>query len=318
MAVDSENVRKLMEWLAQDSPVRPGAVAAGTLAEKLTALVFQGDAQWPERSDQADGYRDALSDLLAASGDEQQFVALTTPDADPDVFVDWFLTVVTGWESLASSSQQSAEPEDRGDPADAESGRYSEPARDDGYGLTYRYDHQAGAYEWYDEAGQAWRDQAWADQYATGGSGAAAYASADGSSTADSPPAAFGTGASPSTPSTASVDEPAPAWDENWKMFYRVDADGMYQFADAAIPGDKSSGWDETWLSHEQVVARTAGQQQPQSEATTPHAAAADAVHNAMLAAVGSALESDPALKDILTDEHIKAVLADVAREVIG
>lgn len=315
MAVESENVRTVMEWLAQDGPVRSdGGPAAGALAEKLAAVVFQGDAQWPDRPDQADGYRDALSVWLAVdSGLEQQFAALTTPDADPRMFVDWFLTVVTGWESL-DSPQQSAAAEDGGDAAGAEPGRYSEPARDDGYGLTYRYDHQAGVYEWYDEVGQTWQDQTWADQYAAGGSGATGYASADAYPTADSPSAAP---LAAVAPAASAATAPAPAWDENWKMFYRVDADGMYQFADAVIPGDKSSGWDETWLSHEQVVERTTAPQQ-QPEATGPHAAAADALHNAMLAAVGSALESDPALKDVLTDDHIKAVLADVAREVIG
>jgi len=293
MAVDSENVRKLMEWLAQDSPVRSSVTAADALVEKLAAVVFQGDAQWTERPDQADGYRDALSSWLATdSGHEQQFVALTTPDADPGVFVDWFLPVVAAWESMAAG-QQSAVAQGSGDLAGVEPGRYSEPARDDGYGLTYRYDHQAGVYEWYDESGQMWQDQAWADQHAADGPGATTKAPGDDSHA-----------------------RPEPEWDENWKMFYRVDAGGAYQFADAVIAGDRTSGWDGQWFSQEQAVARTVGQPQ-QSAATDPHAAAADALHNAMLAAVGSAFESDPTLKDVLTDEHIKAVLADVASQMI-
>ena len=236
MAVESENIQTLMEWLARNSPVRSAVTCADALAEKLAAVVFQGDTQWTDRPDQADGYRDALGTWLATdSGHEQQFAALTAPHADPTMFVDWFLPVVAGWESL-SAGQQSTAGQNGGDSADVDPGRYSEPARDEGYGLTYRYDHQAGAYEWYDEDGQTWRDQTWADQRAASGSGATTHA-----------------------PSSEPGAGPAPEWDENWKMFYRVDAGGAYQFADAVTPGDKSSGWAENWLSREQVVARTAG-----------------------------------------------------------
>jgi hypothetical protein len=299
VAVDKENVQKLMEWLAQDSPVRSD-VSAEALAEKLTAVVFQGDAQWADRPDQADDYRDSLNSWLSTdSSHEQQFVALTAPDADPGMFVDWFLSVVAGWESQAAG-QQSATAADGNPAAGAEQGRYSEPARDDAYGLTYRYDLQSGVYEWYDEVGQTWQDQAWADQHAAGGPGAAAQA-----------------------PAADSAADPAPMWDENWKMFYRVDATGAYQFADAVTPGDESSGCGETWLSQEQVLARA--EQPPQSAGGSldtsgagPHAAAADAVHNEMLTALGSALEARPELKGVLTDDHMKALLADVARELIG
>lgn len=260
MAVESENVQTLMEWLAQGSPVRSALPAAEALIEKLVAVVFQGDAQWTDRRDHADDYRDTLSAWLAAdSGHEQQFAALTTPGADPGMFVDWFLPVVARWESVAAG-QQSAATQDNGDVAAAEPGRYSEPARDDAYGLIYRYDHQTGVYEWYDEASQIWQDQAWADQHTTGGPGATTHTPAD-----DSPAG------------------PAPGWDENWKMFYRVDANGAYQFADALIPGDKSSGWDEQWLSQEQVVARTSA---PQPTATPAATATATDPHGALGAKV--------------------------------
>jgi hypothetical protein len=319
MAVEPQNVRILMGWLAQDSHVRSEVAAAGMLGEKLAQVVFQGDAQWADRPDQIDGYCDTLNAWLATdSGNEQQFIALTVPEADPAAFVDWFLQVVTEWESRAAGQQTGAQ-QTTGDPSAAEPGRYSEPARADNYGLTCRYDSQAGVYEWYDEAGQTWRDQAWADQHAadaTGGAGAA------------------GPGAQ--APAADASAESAPEWDENWKMFYRVDSGGAYQFADAVTPGERASGCSGTWLSHDQVARTTTEQAaeqatehateqvtgqatgQQQSLATDPHAAAADAMHKAMLAAVGSAFESDPALKGVLTDEHIKAVLADVAKEVIG
>jgi hypothetical protein len=293
MAVESENVQKLMEWLAPESPARSTLATAEILAQKLAAVVFHDDAQWADRPDQADSYRDTLSAWFAADGGhEQQFAALTAPDADPGTFVDWFLPVVTGWEVAAG--QQSAAAQDGGDGATSEQGRYSEPARDDTYGLTYRYDHEDGVYEWYDEAGHTWQNQAWADQHAVGGQSATAQA-----------------------PETSSPADPAPEWDENWNMFYRVDAGGAYQFADAVTPGDRSSGCGDTWLSHEQVLARAAGQQQ-QTAAAGPRAAAADAVHSDMLAAVGSVLDARPELGGILTDEHIKAVMADVANELIG
>ena len=299
MTVESGNVQTLMGWLAQGSPVRSELTGAETLVEKLAALIFQGDAQWPERTDQADNYGATLSDWLAIdSGSEQQFVTLTASGADPGMFVDWFLAVVAGWESLAAG-QQSAGAQGDGDLSGGGPGRYSEAARDDSYGLTYRYDHHGEVYEWFDESGQTWRDQAWADQHAAGGHHGSAGAQA---SAADAHAGAAAT------------------WDENWKMFYRVDGGGAYQFADAVTPGVEASGCGSTWLSQEQVAARSAGaHHQQQTSATDSHeAAAADAVYQAMLAAVGAALESDPMIKGVLTDELIQAVLVDVAKEVIG
>ena len=268
MAVESGNIQQLMEWLAQDSPVLAGVAGAETLVTTLAAVVFQGDAQWTERPDQADDYRDTLTAWLATGGDEQQFAALTTADADPGAFVDWFLPVVAGWDSPVVGQQPDAEP-----------GRYSEPARHDGYGLTYRYDNHGAVYEWFDEAGQTWQDQAWADQRAAGGPDSTLHAPA-----ADAPAG------------------PAATWDENWKMFYRVEPDGTYQFADALTPGDKASGCGHTWLSQEQVVARTAGsahgQAQHQHTATHHQTAAAPAT------AHGGGELSGPAWADRFPQVH--------------
>lgn len=305
MAVEIGNVQTLMGWLTQDGSVRSGITGADTLVEKLAALLFQGDVQWPERTDQADNYAATLDTWFATdSGGEQQFVTLTASDADPAVFVDWFLPVVEGWESLAAG-QQSAEAQGYGSLLGDAPGRYSEAAKDDNYGLTYRYDHHGGVYEWFDEGGQTWRDQVWADQqHAAGGHG-----SAGGQGTAGA-----------QAPAASAHTAPAATWDENWKMFYRVNTSGAYQFADAVTPGVEASGCGDTWLSQEQVAARSAGaHHQQQAAAAQPHeAAAADAVHQAMLAAVGSVFEADPLFRDVLTDAQIHAVLTDVARELIG
>jgi hypothetical protein len=320
MAVEAANVQQMMGWLAQGGAVA-SSPAAEALVQRLAAVVFQGDAQWADRPEQADAHADALSAWLGA--EESQFADLTKPDADPGVFVDWFLLVVAGWRGPtagdggaaaglenpnfdgtsgtefyrfdeAAQEYQYSSAADGGDWATYEQRRYAEPARSGAYGLAYRYDQRDGVYEWYDEAGGMWQDQAWADQHAAAGSGAAAQGPAAGS------PAG-----------------PTPEWNENWTMFYRVDADGAYQFADAVSPGDEASGCSDVWLSQEQASARSAaGQRRP--AAADPHAAAATALHNAMLAAVGSAFEADPELRDTLSDEHIKALLADVAREVIG
>lgn len=328
MAVESDHVQQVMTWLAQDGPARTANAGAEALVQKLAVVVFEGDAQWPERPDRVDAYCDALSTWLGA--DASQFTELTKPDADPDAFIDWFQPVVDGWESAAptglanpnfdgtvgtefyrfdeaaqeyqySSSVDGA----GGDWATYDQRRYSEPAKDDSYGLNYRYDRKDQVYEWYDEPGQTWRNQAWADQHAADAQGAA--------------------NAQPSpSPATGTFAGPAPEWDENWRMYYRVDSGGAYQFADAVTPGDKSSGCGDTWLSQEQASARGAGHQQSATSTSTstsapePHAAAADAVHEAMRAAVGSAFEAHPELRDVLTDEHIKTILADAAKEVIG
>jgi hypothetical protein len=341
MAVESENVQQVMAWLAQGGPARTANVSAETLVQKLAAVVFQGDAQWPERSDYVDAYRDTLRVWLG--NEESQFTDLTKPDADPSAFVDWFLPVVVGWESATTQQVQQSDtnaaagvPESgaatglanpnfdgtagtefyqfdeatqeyqySSSPDGADGGwatydqrRYSEPARDASHGLTYRYDYKDNVYEWYDEPGQRWRNQAWADQRATSGHGVES--------------------AQPSQAPATGPSGPEPRWDESWKMFYRVESGGVYQFADAVIPGDESSGCGDTWLSYEQASARGAGrQQQSAAAASEPHAAAASAVHDALRAAMGSAFEAHPELRDVLTEEQIKAILADVAQEVI-
>jgi hypothetical protein len=270
MAVESENVERLIEWLADGGPVRSANGAADTLVAKLATLVFGGDAGWPDHADRVIGYRDALRERFANDGGrESQFVSLTGQGADPGMFVDWFAQVVGEWENRpagddagapsgglpnpnvdgtpgtefyrfddAKQEYQFSASADGTDWATYDQRRYAEPVRDENYGLTYRFDRKDNLYQWHDEATGTWQDQAWADRHA------ANRAASQSTSNADAP----ATGAQP-------------AWDENWKMFYRVGDGGAYEFADAVTRGDRSSGCGDVWLSQEQVSTRASGEQ---------------------------------------------------------
>ncbi|MFI9274105.1 hypothetical protein ACIGXM_25865 [Kitasatospora sp. NPDC052896] len=276
MALETAHVERMMEWLAPDSPVRSEFTEADVLVEKLAALVFRAAADWPTQPQWADTYRDNLLDRFAQdSGRESQFVELTGPDAAPGVFVQWFLAVVIEWESRADQDHE--HDADDADEDGDEEGRYSEPARDDDY------DHRDRVYQWYDEENQSWNDQTWADLYA-----ARKHAAAGETDTGET-----------------DAGEAEPEWDENWGMFYRIGPGGVYEFADAVRPGERSSGCGPVWLSHEQVLARDAQQE------------AAESLHDSLLTAVDSAFEASPELKDLLTAEDIKAALRDAAKLLI-
>jgi hypothetical protein len=62
MAVESENVEQLMNWLVCGGEVRSSDTAAETLVEKLAALVFQGDSDWPDHGSRVADYRNGLSE----------------------------------------------------------------------------------------------------------------------------------------------------------------------------------------------------------------------------------------------------------------
>ncbi|GGN16224.1 hypothetical protein [Streptomyces fuscichromogenes] len=265
MAVERENIETLMRWLADGSPARSAHAGADALVEKLAAVVFGGEWAWPDRADQADVYRDRMRDWFTGdSGHEDQFTELTAPDADPGMFIDWFLPVVveregrevrdaagqpedgereTGWANPnfdgtpgtefyradeATGEYLYASREAGPDWAAYDERRYLEPARDDSYGLDCRYDRRDGVYEWYDEASGTWEDQAWADEYTARGD--------DGTGNA--------------------ADRSEAVWDDNWRMFYRLDLDGVYQYADARSPGDQPSGCGDVWLTAEQAQQR--------------------------------------------------------------
>ncbi|WP_152648600.1 hypothetical protein [Streptacidiphilus anmyonensis] len=84
--------------------MRSGNTGADILVEKLAQLIFEGERDWPARSDRFDAYRDRLTERFADdSARERQFVELTGPDADPGVFIDWFLPVVLAWEEDGSA-----------------------------------------------------------------------------------------------------------------------------------------------------------------------------------------------------------------------
>jgi hypothetical protein len=329
MALESENVALLMDWLADDGPGRSHA-GAEELVRKLAALVFQGESDWPNHADRVDAYLDGLRAWFADDGArESRFVALTGPHDDPGTLFDWFLPVVLEWEGRAARSEPgrqngetaigSANPNGDGTPGtefyrlDAATGqylyaasagggdwatyeqrRYSEPTRNDAYGLDCRFDRTLHVYEWYDEATEAWNDQTWADRQVARTRGPASGASAGG---------------------------PAAEWDENWAMFYRANPGGAYEFADAVIPGERSSGCGEVWQSSEQVLGRRSPESAEPVAPQSAHVARsepAEALQAEIQAAVEAALKDDPELKRILSDQEIKAVMAELAEEIIG
>lgn len=323
MAVESSNVARLMGWFAEGGPGLSHA-GADALVDGLGALVFQGESDWPEHTDQVDAYRDRLRAWFADDDEtESTFIALTGPDGDPEALVDWFLPVLRQGESRAVLDKSGKEedsavvvglanPNSDGTPGTAfyrldeatgeylygasaqggdwatyEQRRYSTPERDDNYGLDYRLDRTLKVYEWYDAASGTWRDQTWADRYAA---------------------ARHGSASETQTPAATAP----PQWDENWAMFYRVGPGGVYEFADAHVRGDESSGCGEVWLSHEQVLARSAPNSADDSGGDE-----AEQLRAAILAAVDATFEEDPELKADLSDEDIEAAIAAVTEQVI-
>ncbi|GGN28026.1 hypothetical protein [Streptomyces fuscichromogenes] len=303
MAVESENVEQLREWLAQGGPVRSACTAADVLADKLAVVVFESDAQWPERADQVDDYRDRLRDRFADDTTRAyHFVELTAPGADPDVFVDWFLRVVTEWEQTAPDGAGLGLPNphtdgtpgteyyrldpvtqeylyaptaDSHDWATYDRRRYAEPTHHHAYGLDYRYDRLDSVHQWYDETTATWQDQAWADEHA------------------------------------AREDAgPVPRWDHDWQMFHRVGRDGTHEFADAVTPGDRFSGCGDTWLTHAEVLERDA----PEKPAAPAAETAAPSGEDSVRATVASVLRENRDLREGLTPEEVDAVIADLIR----
>lgn len=278
MTVQSGNVERLMEWLADGSPSRSDA-----LVVKLASLVFHCGSGWTEDTAQVETYRDALHTWFAGDDvHESQFVTLTGPYAEPGVLIDWLLRVLAERENsaYATPTHLAATAAASGDQAADGQSRYSERERDENYGLDYRYDHADGVYEWFDETDGTWKSQAWADGHVAERHGPSAQ-----------------------TPAVA-VEA---AWDENWTMFYRVGPGGVYEFADAVRPGEQASGCGEVWLSHEQVLARGAGQ------TASRHAGdAADSLRAEISAAVESALDEDPTLREVLSKEDIAGVIAEM------
>jgi len=322
VAVRSENVEQLMSWLADDSPARSAQSGADTLADRLAALVFQGDSGWPNRTDQVEVYRNALAGWFAGdSGRESQFAELTHADADPGMLIGWFLPVVLEWEQWAARNESGtasdaattvglpnpngdgtpgtefyrfdeatgqyfyAPTADNADWATYEARRYSSPAHDGDYGLNYRLDRTHQVCEWYDETTGTWQDQTWANLYAARRHDPASE-TAVGGATAE--------------------------WDENWNMFYRVGPGGVYEFADARTPGTQLSGCGDVWLSHEQVLARSA--REPVADLGDAAAEAAQ-LHAEMRGIVEAVSADNPELTVGLTRQDIDLVIADLVKE---
>ncbi|MEZ0090784.1 hypothetical protein [Streptacidiphilus sp. EB129] len=324
MAVENENVEKLMEWLADGSPARSAHAAAGTLVEKLAVLVFDGEQGWADNAGQVDGYRDDLRAWFANDGGREfQFIELTGPDADPGVFIDWFLPVVTAWEDQGAQADPGAvgyggydeaglqNPNWDGTPgtefyrcdeatqeyfyADGSDSvewltydqrRYAEPVRDENYGLDYRYDNRDQVYEWHDEATGTWRDQAWADGLVAGDE----------------------------APGGENSETTEPGWDENWSMFYRIGPGGTYEFADAVTPGDRSSGCGDGWLSQEQVLARDAQDPLGWEQAAEAQSVTSKAIESAVAAEVAAAVAEIEGAEE-LTPEQLAEIQAELVAE---
>jgi hypothetical protein len=262
--VPEENMRTLMGWLSDD--VTGSSSEAREVTEELARLVFLGDLEWPNYEDRAAQYADDMSAWL--TGDtESEFIARTGTSGDLPAFISWMMPVLGDWQASAAQGEAGQQGQglpnpnydsdptpgtefykyddatgnylyaataDGSDWATYDQRRYSDLTWDDGYGLSYRYDKRDEVYQWYDEPNGTWNDQAWADQYAASRSAQAAAAGA-GSQAAS-----------------------AAAWDENWQMFYRIGPGGQYEYADAVVPGDESSGSSEVWLSYEQAMTRAA------------------------------------------------------------
>jgi hypothetical protein len=335
MPVAKDNMLVVMQWLASDVPGAP------KVAEDLALLVFQGDMLWMNDTANADYYAETISAWVTGSA-ETRFTALTEPDSESPEFIDWITGLIAEWRAAAGQEEVGQDggglenPNYADDPtpgtqfyryddasgtylysdqaagddwATYEQRRYSEPAFDDGYGLGYRYDKRDEVYEWLDEESGTWNGQEWADAYA-----ASRGAAAQGAAEAES-----GDAAGPAT------------WDENWQMFYRIGADGTYQYADPVVPGDQASGCTEEWLSYEQVMARAAAPDQSaetepapqagreQGEESAPEEAvmiAAEQLQNELLLAAEEAFQ-DFDFGD-LSEDDIKRALAEVAQGLIS
>ena len=328
MSVPEQNMRTLMQWLSDDGGASLGA---DQVTEDLATLVFQGDREWPDHEDQAAGYADDISAWL--TGDtESEFITLTAESGDLAAFIGWMTPVLEQWKAPAAPDEDGqdgqglANPNYDADPtpgteyyrydeatgdylyaatADGSAGwaaydqrRYAEPTWNDGYGLSYRHDQRDGVYEWYDEQDGTWKDQAWADQYAAGGAGQADAAGAEAEAAS------------------------AAAWDQDWQMFYRVGPDGQYEYADAVVPGDESSGSSEVWLSYEQVATRSApapaGQETGQeAEVEVPPEEITALVNDPgrIKSLVDEVLADNPELAEIPEAERMQ-LISDVLKEL--
>jgi hypothetical protein len=221
MAVERENVEKLMGWLAPDSAVLTEQVGAEALVQALALVAFNGETQWPDRSDQVDVYREDLERLLATDPyTESQFVELTKPDADPGMFFQWFIPVVGEWEKNppadGAGSSDEAPTQDAGAAAGFPNPNFDGTPGTEFYKLDeatqqYMFADSAGSADWKTYEQRRYSDPAWDESWAM--------------------------------------------------FYRVDNINNAYEFADAVTPGDRSSGVGETWLSQEEVHARAAGQQ---------------------------------------------------------
>jgi hypothetical protein len=132
------------------------------------------------------------------------------------------------------------------------------PEFDENYGMWYRYNNITGEYWWHqgeadqppEPGSEEWVDQGTADQIMQ--EWQAGQASQE----------------------EAATGSPAATWDENWNMFYRLNDDGVYQYA-FSTTSDANGEPRETWYSYEDVPSTDP--EAPEVEAPIPEAAEAEA-----------------------------------------
>lgn len=335
MAVQNENVEQLMRWLADGSDVRSAHAGADALVEGLAALVFQGDAGWPDHTDRVDAYRALLAGWFADDGARtSQFDGLTQPGADPGTLIDWFSQVVRDWEQRSAHTETGTgthtDTGTAGAAGDAGGGTAAgspNPNSDGTPGTEYyRYEEATGDYlyaatadstDWATYEARRYSERVSDDSYGLDyrldrthqvyewyDEAAATWRD---QAWADQHAARGGAGA-PATAAQPADGVAAPEWDAKWAVFYRVGPGGEYEFADAVTPGDQSSGCSGRWLSQEQAAARDA-------------TAAPEIVQlqEEIRATVKSALKKDrPQLDASFSDADIDAIVANLTKEALG
>ncbi|WP_042415285.1 hypothetical protein [Streptacidiphilus anmyonensis] len=308
MALEAANVEQLMEWFADGSPVRSQHLEADVLVEKLAALVFDGERDWPDRADRVDVYRDGLRDRFDGdSAGESEFCASTLPDADPAVFIAWFVRVIDEWEAEAASAEEE-EAEEEAEEDDVVRG-YPNPNHDGTPGTafyrtddedpdTYLYADAADGPDWLTYEERRYTEPDWDEGYRLNRRYDRLLTRYEWQD-AVSGEWHDQTWADRQAEPAEEVQEPI--WDAQWQMFYRVLRDQTYEYAEAVTPKDQSSGCSDTWVNQDAVLLRDAKAE----------------VADAMLAAAQDALQQAPELAG-LDEDDIRAVLHEIVTEMIA
>lgn len=176
--------------------------------------------------------------------------------------------------------------------------RYTDPVEAEGYGMRCRFDRLSQVYEfeYVDENSRVWwLDQATADQMI-----------AQPQQPAPQPQP------EPAVPAPAPAPAPAPEWDEQWRTFRRLSPQNTWEFCEAKVPGDRSSGPDDNWATPEVIAQRRTPPPQPVAPAQTPAPEAAAA----QLAAPQQATEAQTVSAAAVVDAIAGPALAQLRASV--